>query len=99
MARRRLRNRYGHAGKRARKDPSAWRNTPEGAAKYHAARAEAQRKANETGFDYGLEANDLFKSYSSQMLPARQHRSGHELRVEVVSPENIGRTQPGHGPR
>jgi len=93
----RLRRRYGHA-KRRGKDPTAWRNTPEGHAKYQAARAIAQRKANETGFDYGLEANDLFKTFDSFMLPGKQYRQGHELRAEVVMCEDLNKCQPGHGP-
>lgn len=64
---------------------------------YHECRAAAQREANATGFDFGLEHNKLFREYVFFMLPDRQHRSGHELRCEVVSPENIGKTQPGHG--
>ncbi len=90
-----LRRRYGRARK-ARKDPTAWRSTPEGHAKYVAARAEAQTKANEFGYDYGLEANDLFKSFHVFMLPSAQHRAGHELRCEVVHPMTA--TQAGHGP-
>lgn len=92
-----LRKRYGRAGRRPRKDPTAWRSTPEGHAKYVAAREEAQRKANELGYDYGLEANDLFKSFHVFMLPSAQHRSGHELRCEVVHPMTNA-TKPGHGP-
>ena len=92
-----LHRRYGHA-KRARKDPTAWRSTPEGHAKYQAARAEAQQKANELGYDYGLEANDLFKSFHVFMLPAAQYRAGHELRCEVVHPMTMTTTKAGHGP-
>jgi hypothetical protein len=96
MRSRALRRRYGHAGKRVRKDPTAWRSTPEGHAKYLAARDEAQKKANEFGYDYGLEANDFFKSFHVFMLPSAQHRAGHELRCEVVHPMTT--TQAGHGP-
>ncbi len=67
--------------------------------KYRTARAEAQKKANETGFDYGLERNDLFKEYRVFMLTQKQNRFGHELRCEVVSCENMGKCQKGHGPR
>lgn len=81
---------------RPRKDPTAWRSTPEGHAKYVAARAEAQREADKFGYDYGIEANDLFKSFHVFMLPSAQHRSGHELRCEVVHPMNP--ETPGHGP-
>lgn len=85
--------------KRTKKDPTAWRNTPAGHAKWQAARTEAQLKANATGFDYGLEANDLFKSFSVFMLPRRENRYGLELRCEVVSCEFLDRCQPWHGPR
>jgi hypothetical protein len=75
-----------------------WQDTPAGRAKYLERRAEAQRRANETGFDHGLEKNDLFKDYMISMLPMKKNRYGHELRVEVVHPEDLARTQPGHGP-
>jgi hypothetical protein len=84
--------------RRGSADPTAWRDTPEGHAKWQRARAEAQQKANATGMDHGLEANDLFKEFTVRMLPAKQYRAGHELRVEVVHPEDLSRTQPGHGP-
>jgi len=77
---------------------SAWRNTAEGDTKYRAARAKAQQSANETGYDYGLEANDVFREFSVFMLPQKQNRCGHELRCEVVSSERLERCQPGHGP-
>lgn len=66
---------------------TAWRDTPAGHAAYLAARAEAQAKANETGYDYGLEANDLFKQWRVFMLPRKENRAGHELRCEVVLSE------------
>lgn len=69
-----------------RKD-TAWRDTSTGRAAYLTARAEAQAKANETGYDYGLEANDLFKQWRTFMLPRKENRAGHELRCEVVSSE------------
>jgi hypothetical protein len=69
--------------KRIKKD---WRETPEGHARYIQRRAEAQQKANATGFDYGLECNDLFRDFMIFMLPAKQYRTGHELRCEVVPP-------------
>ena len=49
--------------KRSAKDPTAWLSTPAGMAAYQSARREAQAKANESGYDYGLERNDLFKSF------------------------------------
>lgn len=66
---------------------TAWRDTPAGRSAYLAARTEAQALANETGRDYGLEANDLFKQWRSFMLPHAENRYGHELRCEVVSSE------------
>jgi hypothetical protein len=83
---------------RTRKDPTAWRHTPEAHTKYLAAREEAQAKANEFGYDQGLEANDVFKSFHVFMLPSAQHRCGHELRCEVVHPMNLDKCKPGHGP-
>lgn len=77
----------------------AWAHTPAGAARYKAARAEAQRAANADGFDRGLERNDLMKSFNVLMLPRRENRNGHELRCEVVSCEDLSRCQPGHGPK
>jgi len=64
---------------------------------YATVRAAAQRKANETGFDHGVE-RDAF-GFRSFMLPRRENRYGHETRCEVVSCEQLGRCQEGHGPR
>lgn len=75
-----------------------WTTTPEGQKKYQAARAEAQKLANESGFDYRLERNDPFKTFMIGMLPARKNRYGFETRCEVVSCENLSKCQPGHGP-
>lgn len=83
---------------RAKKPTPRWRNTPEGHASYQAARAEAQRRANEIGMDYGIEANDVFKSWHVFMLPGAQYRRGFELRCEVVMPEKLDACLPGHGP-
>ena len=76
-----------------------WSQTSAGVDAYIAKRAEAQAAANRDGFDCGLEANDLFKHWNVFMLPQRRNRTGHELRCEVVSCENLDRCQPGHGPR
>lgn len=95
----RLRKRYGHAGRRGKRGPSdAWRSTPEGVDKYHRARADAQRRANETGFDHMVLANDVFKSFDVSMLPEKRNRSGSELRGEAVHCENLSKCQRGHGP-
>ena len=74
-----------------------WRESAKGIDQYHAIRAEAQRLANETGFDYGLEANDLLREWRIFMLPMKQNRRGHELRREVVSCEVTTKCQKGHG--
>lgn len=84
---------------RTRKDPTLWRTSDSGTATYRETRALAQSQANESGCDYGIEANDLFQTWRSFMLPQRRNRSGHELQCEVVSCENLDRCQPGHGPR
>ena len=73
--------------KRSTKTP--WHLTPAAHESYLVARAEAQTRANATGRDIGLEANDLFKTWSSFMLPAEKFRTGHELRCEVVRSEVI----------
>lgn len=86
------------ASKRTKKDPTAWRNTPAGIANYNAARAVAQARADETGYDYGIEPNDVFKEYSVRVLPARGWRSGYELRCEIVMCSYMSKCKPGHGP-
>ena len=75
-----------------------WRDTQSGKSAYVTARADAQRRANELGFDHGIEANELFKHWHVFMLPMRGNRHGHELMCEVVSPENLDCCKPGHGP-
>jgi hypothetical protein len=79
-------------------DKQAWRATADGDRKYRAERAIAQRKANESGRDFGLEFNDLFREVISFALPQRQNRYGHELRCEVVMCEDLSKCQVGHGP-
>jgi hypothetical protein len=81
-----------------KKDPTTWRFSAEGQRAYIACRAEAQIAANADGFDRGLEANDVFKTFRHFMLPRRENRCGHELQCEVVSCENLERCQTGHGP-
>jgi hypothetical protein len=75
-----------------------WADSDDAAVKYKAARAEAQKKADDTGFDYGIERNDLMRCFSVMMLPKRANRYGHELRVEVVSATTLAKCMPGHGP-
>lgn len=75
--------------KRQKKDPTAWRYSADGHARYLVARAEAQARANESGQEIGLEANDLFRTFNSFALPLPQNRQGHELRCEVVRPERM----------
>ena len=65
---------------------------------YRDARARAQALANRLGADVGLEYNSLFREYSIFGLPRKANRCGHELRCEVVYPENLDNCQPGHGP-
>ena len=64
---------------------------------YFEIRKQAQAKANETGRDQGIEFNKLFKEYRTFPLPAAQYRQGFELRCEVVNPERLEKTAPGHG--
>jgi hypothetical protein len=75
-----------------------WHLTEAAAPSYRIARAEAQAKANEFGYDYGIEGNDLFRSWHVFMLPGKGSRFGHELRCEVVSCMQLDRCKPGHGP-
>ncbi len=82
-----------------RKQKIEWSQTEAGIAAYHTARAAAQTLCNYDGFDRGLEANELFKSWRSFMLPQRQNRFGFELMCEVVSCEILDKCQVGHGPR
>lgn len=66
---------------------SDWRETPAGREKYKAAREDAQKRADEMNMDVGIEANHHFGgSYRVFLLPLPQHRQGHELRCEVVTP-------------
>ncbi len=74
--------------RRKNRDVTAWRGTATGLSLYATARAAAQTRANVTGLDVGLEANDLFETWTSFLLPAPASRNGHELRCEVVRPEN-----------
>ena len=62
---------------------------------YQEARAEAQKRADESGSDFGVE-KDAF-GFHWLGLPMVQHRFGHELRCEVVH-AMTGPYQPGHGP-
>jgi hypothetical protein len=80
------------------KTPVDWRNAPEGTERWRRARAEAQRRADATGFDHGVEKNDLLKDFSVFMLPRWENRYGHELWCEVVSCADLSKCQEGHGP-
>jgi hypothetical protein len=64
---------------------------------YEDVKAEAQKLADATGFDVGLEANP-YTGYSCFMLPQKTHRHGHELRCEVVHCTDLAKCRPGHGP-
>jgi len=65
---------------------------------YQEARAQAQAQADALGFDFGIEHNKLFKTYSVFMLPQKTNRRGHELRCEVVHCSDLAKCKPGHGP-
>lgn len=84
---------------RARKTVARWSDSVEGRTAYIAARADAQKRANELGMDHGLECNEVFRQWTFRALPQRQNRCGHELRCEVVMPESLDKCMPGHGPR
>jgi hypothetical protein len=62
---------------------------------YAEAKAEAVRRANTQHCDFGVE-KDAF-GYHVLGLPMAKHRMGHELRCEVVNPDDISTTQAGHG--
>lgn len=79
------------------KDEKAWRRTPKGDAEYRRVVAEARELANRDGYDRGVEANDLFQTFRHFMLPQKRHRTGHELRCEVVCADDVSRSKPGHG--
>jgi hypothetical protein len=66
---------------------------------YKKVREAAQKMANETGHDYGVSYNALFKTYTVQLLPARRNRYGRDLTCEVVSCADLDRCKPGHGPK
>lgn len=63
---------------------------------YERVKADAQRKADESGHDYGVERHAF--GYHCFMLPRRENRYGHELRCEVVHCSTLAKCQPGHGP-
>lgn len=62
---------------------------------YQEARAQAQEKANASGCDFGVEKNAF--GFSCFSLPRQEHRTGHELRCEVVSCMDLSKVQSGHG--
>lgn len=74
------------------------RQRPPTPKEYTEARAKAQESANRMGMDHGLEWNALMNEFCITLLPRRENRRGHELRCEVVSPEDLARCLPGHGP-
>lgn len=65
---------------------------------YEEAKKFAEQQAELFRADMGLEKNSLTKEFVVFVLPMAQHRCGHELRCEVVSPMNLDTTRPGHGP-
>lgn len=81
-----------------RRPQADWTTTLEGRARYTEVRGCAQAMANRLGMDVGVERNDLFKTFRTFVLPRRENRYGFELRCEVVSPEDLSKCLPGHGP-
>lgn len=65
---------------------------------YEEAREEAQRKADETGCDYGLFGPDHSGGWQVRGLPSKHHRFGDERRVEVAMCSDLDRCWKGHGP-
>jgi len=63
---------------------------------YEQAKERAQRLANLSGCDYGIE--QLGNYWHVFLLPARAHRSGYALRCEVVTCEVVQDRRLGHGP-
>lgn len=86
-----------HARK-PKESATAWRSTSAGMAAYARARTEAQDRANETGFDHGLEPNDVVKQWRVFVLPMKHHRCGFERTCEVVTCDYLDTCRPGHGP-
>lgn len=81
-----------------KKFTTAWRTSPKGDEMYREKKARAQEDANRTGYDYGIEANDVCQIFTSFMLPRREYRFGFETRCEVVSCTDIEKCAEGHGP-
>lgn len=73
-----------------------WAASPADEAEYRATLAAAQAAADASGFDHGVERHAL--GWHFFVLPRREHRCGHELRCVVVSPTDLSRCRPGHGP-
>lgn len=84
--------------KRTRSPKTPWSQTAEGLDSYRGARAGAQELADRDGFDIGIWPNEIFRCWTTQTLPRRENRFGHEARCEVVSCSVLARCQPGHGP-
>lgn len=84
--------------RKPRREIRDWTHEPFAPELYCVAKASAQQQANETGFDVGLERNDIFKTFRTFLLPRRENRRGHELACEVVSCEDLAKCWPGHGP-
>jgi hypothetical protein len=68
---------------------------PAKAATYAAARADAQARADDTGYDHGLE---WLGYWSIFMLPRRESRFGRDMNCEAVMCSDLARCQHGHGP-
>jgi hypothetical protein len=82
----------------AKKTKTDWITTEQGQQTYRTLRAEAQGRANATGFDHSLVRNDIFRTFTISMLPEKRNRYGRDLDGEVVMCEVLERCQRGHGP-
>jgi hypothetical protein len=62
---------------------------------YQEAFSEAQKGADETGYDYYV-SKDAF-GFNFGMLPQRKNRFGRDLSCQVVMCSDINKIKPGHG--
>lgn len=63
---------------------------------YNEVKKFAQSKADETGYDYGIEK--LVNFYSVFMMSSIEFRAGREVRCEIVHCSKLENCAPGHGP-
>jgi len=55
---------------------------------YRAARLHAEEQTHTLGVAHGIEKPTSLQGWTVKMLPRPEHRSGWELRCEVVEPES-----------